>query len=244
MIPGALGAIRGRVGDPDVEKYAEVPSVYQGRRSRFFEMDAEAPKSEPKPGRKKRSDSIRNRERLLAAAREVFSAGGPDASLEAVARRAGLGIGTLYRHFPAREALFEAVYRREVDELVDLASSLGNEPDPVEALRRWMHASVRMVATKRGMLAALSPALDKSAEFFASIQARLVQALDDLMRRGIAEGRLRDDVKAEEVLRAFLAICYIREHPGWQQTVVRLLDVFVDGLKRSDPPPDAPKGGA
>src|SRR3954466_10480747 len=105
--------------------------------------------------RKPRVDAVRNRERVLEAAQAVFSAGGPDASLEAVARRAGVGIGTLYRHFPTREALFEAVYRREVDQLCELADQLRNEPKPVEALRQWLRSNVELVATKKGMSAAL-----------------------------------------------------------------------------------------
>src|ERR1041384_667429 len=108
-----------------------------------------------KPDRRLRADSIRNRERLLKAAAAVFSAGGPDASLEAVAKRAGVGIGTLYRHFPTREALFEAVYRREVEQLSELAEQLKNEAEPVEALRRWLRSNVEFVATKKGMSAAL-----------------------------------------------------------------------------------------
>src|ERR1700752_2434853 len=100
--------------------------------------------------RKPRADAVRNRERVLEAAKAVFSAAGPDASLEAVARRAGVGIGTLYRHFPTREDLFEAVYRREVDHLADLAEQLKREP-PVDALRHWMRSNVKFVATKKGM---------------------------------------------------------------------------------------------
>src|ERR1700742_5244053 len=106
------------------------------------------------PSRKPRADAIRNRELVLEAAKAVFSAGGPDASLEAVARRAGVGIGTLYRHFPSREELFEAVYRREVEQLGELAEQLKSEPEPVEALRRWLRSNVAFVATKKGMLAA------------------------------------------------------------------------------------------
>src|SRR5246500_926181 len=94
--------------------------------------------------RKPRVDAVRNRERLLEAAKAVFSAGGPEASLEAVARTAGVGIGTLYRHFPTREALFEAVYRREVQQLADLAERLREEAEPVEALRQWMRSNVRV----------------------------------------------------------------------------------------------------
>src|SRR6204780_27236 len=95
--------------------------------------------------RKPRADAIRNRERVLEAAKAVFSAGGPEASLEAVAKRAGVGIGTLYRHFPTREALFEAVYRREVQQLADLAERLKDERAPVEALRHWMHSNVTFI---------------------------------------------------------------------------------------------------
>src|SRR5258707_12199054 len=96
--------------------------------------------------RKPRADAVRNRERLLEAAKAVFSAGGPEASLEAVARRAGVGIGTLYRHFPTREALFEAVYRREVQQLVELAGQLRSEAGPAGALRRWLGRNAELGA--------------------------------------------------------------------------------------------------
>ena len=109
-----------------------------------------------KSSRKPRADAQRNRERVLEAAKTVFSAGGPDASLEAVAREAGVGIGTLYRHFPTREALYEAVYRREVEQLSELAEELKSDGAPVEALRRWLRANVEFVATKKGMAAALA----------------------------------------------------------------------------------------
>src|SRR4051812_4109599 len=108
-----------------------------------------------KSPRQTRVDSIRNRERLVEAATRVLSAGGREAKLDAVAREAGVGIGTLYRHFPTREALFEAVYRREVDQLVALAEQLATERAPVEALREWLHANARLMATKKGMVEAL-----------------------------------------------------------------------------------------
>src|ERR1700681_4647685 len=103
--------------------------------------------------RRPRADAVRNRERVLEAAKAVFSAGGPDASLEAVARRAGVGIGTLYRHFPTRETLFEAVYRREVEQLGELADALKGAAAPVEALRRWLRYNVEVDDTKEGMVA-------------------------------------------------------------------------------------------
>ena len=117
-----------------------------------------------KTTRKPRADAIRNHEHVLEAAKAVFSAGGPDASLEAVARRARVGIGTLYRHFPTREALFEAVYRREVEQLVDLAEALKADVAPAEALRRWLRSTVAFVATKKGMVVALALAAHSPSE--------------------------------------------------------------------------------
>ncbi|WP_118134048.1 TetR/AcrR family transcriptional regulator [Oceanicella sp. SM1341] len=187
--------------------------------------------AEQKTSRKPRADSLRNREKLLRAARDVFSAGGPEASLEAVARTAGVGIGTLYRHFPTREALFRDVYAHEVDELEALAGATSSAADPVEALRLWLHAAVGMVATKKGMLAALAPAVDSTDPFFAETTSRTRGAVERLMARAVASGAIRDDVSAEDVIRALIGMCYTRDQPGWQPTVLRLLDVFVDGLR-------------
>ncbi|MEO4000395.1 helix-turn-helix domain-containing protein [Mesorhizobium sp. CAU 1732] len=188
-----------------------------------------------KTSRKPRADSLRNRELLLVAARDVFSAGGPDASLEAVARSAGVGIGTLYRHFPTREALFQAVYRREIDQLVELGTTLAAEAPPLEALRRWLHANIGMVATKKGMLAALAPAANSSTQLYADSSARLANSVGTLMAAAITEGEIRDDIAPEDVMRALIGMCYTRDQPGWQDTVIRLVDVFVDGLRLRQP---------
>jgi AcrR family transcriptional regulator len=182
--------------------------------------------------RQPRSDSVRNRERLLLAAAAVFSAGSTKASLEAVAKRAGVGIGTLYRHFPTREALFEAVYRHEVDQLAELAEQLAGEADPVAALSRWLHANVRLVATKKGMLAGLALAANSSSELYAYSFDRLTKAVGILLRRAIKSGKIRPDIKPEELLRALVGMCYLHNQPGWQRTVLRLVDIFVDGLRR------------
>jgi AcrR family transcriptional regulator len=185
--------------------------------------------------RKPRADAIRNRERVLEAAKTVFSAGGPEASLEAVAKRAGVGIGTLYRHFPTREALFEAVYRREVQQLGELAEALKSEADPVDALRRWLRSNVEFVATKKGMSAALALAVQSTSELTAFSFDRLTKAVGALLDRAIAAGDIRADISPEDLLRALVGMCYLHDQPGWQKSVVRLLDVFVDGLRvRSD----------
>lgn len=180
--------------------------------------------------RKPRADAVRNRELVLAAAKAVFSAGGPDASLEAVARRAGVGIGTLYRHFPTREDLFEAVYRREVQQLGELAEALKNEAAPVDALRRWLRSNVEFVATKKGMLAALALTVHGSSELYAFSFDRLTRAVGALLDRAVAAGEIRADISAADLLRALVGMCYMHDQPGWQTSVLRLLDVFVDGL--------------
>jgi AcrR family transcriptional regulator len=184
-----------------------------------------------KTARKPRADALRNREKLLDSAGRVFSSGGPGASLEAVARGAGVGIGTLYRHFPTREALFQAVYRHEVDELVALSARLAAEGPPLDALRRWLHAAVRMVATKRGMIAALTPVLDGADPVFTEQPARMRAAAGDLMRIAVAEGALRRDVTPEDLMRAVIGICHAGDRDGWQETAIRLIDIFVDGLR-------------
>jgi len=181
--------------------------------------------------RKPRADAIRNRERVLAAAKAVFTAGGPEASLEAVARTAGVGIGTLYRHFPTRESLFEAVYRREVQQLGDLAQQLKDEVDPVEALRHWMRSNVEFVATKKGMSAALALAAYKNPELYSLTFDQLTRAVGELLDRAIAAGEIRKDISAEDLLRALVGMCYMHDQPGWQASVLRLLDVFIDGLR-------------
>jgi AcrR family transcriptional regulator len=181
--------------------------------------------------RKPRSDAVRNRERVLEAAKTVFSAGGSDASLEAVAKRAGVGIGTLYRHFPTREALFEAVYRREVEQLSDLAEQLKSTASPVDALRSWLRSNVELVATKKGMISALALAIQAPSELYAYSFDRLTKAVGTLLDRAVAAGEIRADISAADVLRALIGMCHMHEQPGWQSTVLRLLDVFVDGLR-------------
>jgi len=182
--------------------------------------------------RRPRADAVRNRERVLAAAKAVFSAGGPDASLEAVARRAGVGIGTLYRHFPTREALFEAVYRREVEQLGELAEQLKSEASPVAALRRWLRSNVEFVATKKGMVAALSLAVHgSSSELYAYTFDRLTKAVGALLDRAVVAGEIRPDISPEDVLRILAGMSYMYDQPGWHKSVLRLVDVFVDGLR-------------
>jgi AcrR family transcriptional regulator len=182
--------------------------------------------------RKPRADAARNRERVLEAAKGVFSAGGADASLEAVAKRAGVGIGTLYRHFPTREALFEAVYRREVEHLSDLAEHLRKEPVPVNALRRWLRSAIEFIATKKGMSAALAIAMQGTSELRAYSYDRLTKAARVLLDRAVAAGEIRP-LSSEDLIRALVGMCALDDKPGWQASALRLIEIFVDGLRVS-----------
>ena len=206
----------------------EGASVYKGQNSRTDAMTHQPAMEKRKP----RADAIRNRERVLEAAKAVFSQGGPEASLETVARRAGVGIGTLYRHFPTREALYEAVYRHEVEQLVELARHLETETAPVEALRRWLQAGVEFMATKKGMAAALAMAAQGSPDLVAYSLDRLTRAVGELLQRAAAAGEIRADIGPEDLLRTLVGMCYAHDRPGWQAKVLRLVDVFIDGLRR------------
>jgi AcrR family transcriptional regulator len=205
-------------------------------------MTVEQSKSQRKP----RADAIRNRERVLEAAKAVFGQGGTEAGLEAVARQAGVGIGTLYRHFPTREALYEAVYRREVEQLADLATQLVGVAPPLEGLRRWMRSLVEFAATKKGMAAALALAAHKPPELMSYTSGRLQEAIGTLLRPAAKAGEVRDDISPDDLLRAVIGLSYLQDGPGWQAQVLRLVDIFLDGLRpwsRGTPDHQAPKAG-
>jgi len=183
--------------------------------------------------RKPRADAVKNRDLLVAAAKDVLGQGGPNASLEAVAKQAGVGIGTLYRHFPTREDLFHAVFSREVEQLVGALERLEGASDPVEALRGWLHSNVAFVENKRGLLGALSLVMtEESKQTYAEVFGRMTAAINRLLERAVAAGQIRDGVTADDLLQTMYALCYAREPgPGWRANVLRLLDIFIDGLK-------------
>ena len=183
--------------------------------------------------RKPRSDASRNREHLIEAAKDVLGRGGPGASLEAVARQAGVGVGTLYRHFPTREALFQAVYRREVEQLVEMAAAIDRSSDGLEGLRRWLHTLVGLIETKRGLLGTLSLVVtDESKAMFAELSRQLQEAVRDLIAGPVSRGELRADITAEDLLSTLYAVGYSRQPgPEWRTQVLRLVDIFLDGMR-------------
>jgi AcrR family transcriptional regulator len=188
------------------------------------------------PARAPRKDAARNHEALLTAAGEVYAERGVEASLEEIARRAGVGIGTLYRHFPSRDALNEAVYRREVEALCDSAQALSASGEgPVDALREWMRAFARYVARKRGMAMALKSALGPDNELFSYSHQRIRAALGGLLDAAVASGEIRSDVDQEDLMRAMSGICMATDMPGWSERSGRLVDLLVDGLRYGAP---------
>lgn len=178
-----------------------------------------------------RADARRNREKLLTAAAEVFAAAGEDATLEAVAARAGVGIGTLYRNFPDREALLVAAYQREVDALCLAVTDLLESKPPDEVLLEWAERFAAYAATKRGMGSALQTALASDLPLHAETRERILAGFRQILDAGAAAGTLRSDIDAEDVMRVISAIWYVPAGPAWRETVRNMLRLVVDGLR-------------
>ncbi|MCA1192779.1 TetR/AcrR family transcriptional regulator [Saccharopolyspora sp. 6V] len=177
-----------------------------------------------------RADARRNREKLLAAASAAFAAGGT-VSLEAVAREAGVGIGTLYRHFPTREALVEAVYATELDDVAGSAAALLAELPPDAALRAWMRRYAAFVATKRGMFDTLSASWSAGSMSVSTTRERITGALATLLDAGARDGSLRADVEAEDVLAMLLGAFHSAVAEGAPERTDRVLDLVLDAVR-------------
>lgn len=184
-----------------------------------------------------RADARRNRERLIAAALAAFAAHGADnASLEEIAKRAGLGIGTLYRHFPTRQALLESVYRDQVEALCEQATVLLKADSPAEALGTWLRALVDFSTTKRSMTTALMASLDKDSELISSSSTALRSAAQSLLARAQRAGEIRPDADATDLLRLSHAIVVATERPSAHPDQTgRLLGLMLDGLRTGSP---------
>ncbi len=178
-----------------------------------------------------RADALRNRQVLLAAASAAFSERGPEVPLEDIARQAGVGIGTLYRHFPTREALVEAVYRHEVELLVQSADELLGTLPPDQALKQWMQIFVRHVATKRGMLAVLKPMMVDNPKFSGETKGLVMAAATKILAAGVAAGSVRPDVDGGDLLRAVTGVCMSADESS-PEVADRLASLLFDGLRR------------
>ncbi|WP_173574728.1 SbtR family transcriptional regulator [Acetobacter sicerae] len=188
---------------------------------------------EKKPPRRPRSDGQRNRENLLTVARTAFTAGEVDIALDEIARRAGVGIGTLYRHFPNRDALIEAVYRIELDRLAEAVPALAAQHPPVEALRAWMRLFVDYIAAKQMIAPALNGLVGGTSALYAHSSTVLQNAIDQLMTTAVASGDMRNDVEPIDLLRALAGVSNYSAGPGWENSAKRLVDILIAGSRTS-----------
>ncbi len=179
--------------------------------------------------RPKRADARRNYEKVLTAAREAFAEGEESTALEEIARRAGVGIGTLYRNFPNRQALLEALYLNEVEEVCHSAAQLGDDEDPWEALSGWFERLIAYFATKRALANELLNYLDLDAPLFQSCRASLYAAGEPLLERAQEAGAVRSDVEFSQVMQMMMGISKVpASDPGQTAHILR---IALDGLR-------------
>lgn len=178
-----------------------------------------------------RADAQRNRDALLAAAREAFLSTEADAHIEDIARRAGVAVGTLYRHFETREALVEEVYRQEVVELCAAPSALLKRHAPDEGLRQLLLLLVEHAAIGKGMAAALASIMATDSPVFDDARSQMAACLDQLLTAGSAAGTIRADVDGRIVLRALGGVCNLRATEGWRDDAARITAILFDGLR-------------
>jgi AcrR family transcriptional regulator len=183
------------------------------------------------PVRKPRSDAQRNRERILEVARQAFSRHGANTSLDDIATEAGVGPGTLYRHFPNREQLLEAVYRSGMEKLAAAAQKFAEELPPVEALRAWLLLFVDYIAAKQLIAPALYALLGDPKKVFEASYARIWEATRALVRRAIKSGDIRQDLDPIDLLRALIGVATLATGPDWQQSARRLVDILIAGAQ-------------
>ena len=186
----------------------------------------------PQPGEPRlRADARRNRDKLVEIAATLFAERGVDASLEEVARRAGVGIGTLYRHFPTREDLVEVLYRREIESLCTAAEDLSQLHPADVALEQWMQRFVGYIAAKRGMAASLKILFGRGTNTLAEAYGLIPVCLKRLVAAATAEGSIRTDVDATDILQALSGIYSAPDTPEWQERSGRLVRLLMDGLR-------------
>jgi AcrR family transcriptional regulator len=184
--------------------------------------------------RKPRADAQRNRERILDEAKKAFNREGADISLEEVARQAGVGAGTLYRHFPTRDALLESVYRAEVEKLAKEERRLSESMPPPEALRAWMLLFVDYIATKKIIAPALNSMVGGPSKLFESSGALIINAIHALVTRAIESGDIRADLDPLDLLRALVGVSNVASAPDWQQSARRLVDILLLGSRPAE----------
>ena len=185
----------------------------------------------PAPTRKPRTDAQRNRERILEVAKQEFTRSGTNTSLDDIAREAGVGAGTLYRHFPTRDALIEAVYRTEVEKLAAAEKKFSETMRPIEALRAWMLLFVDYIATKQIIAPALNTLVGGPSKLYEGSRGLIQGAIDAMVKRAIKSGDIRKDLDPFDLLRALIGVSNVASSPDWQQSARRLVDILITGSR-------------
>ena len=181
--------------------------------------------------RKPRADARRNRERILEVAKKEFTRSGANASLEEIAKKAGVGPGTLYRHFPTREELLVAVYRSEMEKLAAAERTFADTLPPLEALRAWLLLFVDAVETKQIIAPVLNTLIGDPKKVFESSYAQMHEALRALVKRAIKSGDIRKDLDPIDLLRALVGVANVATSPDWQQSARRLVEILILGAR-------------
>ena len=181
--------------------------------------------------RKPRADALKNRERILEVAKQEFTRSGASASLEEIAKKAGVGPGTLYRHFPTREELLVAVYRSEMEKLAVAARRLADTLPPVEALRAWLLLFVDAVETKQIIAPVLNTLVGDPKKVFEASHAQIHEALRALVKRTVKSGDIRKDLDPIDLLRALVGVANVATSPDWQQSARRLVEILILGAR-------------
>jgi AcrR family transcriptional regulator len=194
----------------------------------FFDMPTK--RSQPAQ-RKPRADAQRNRERILEVAKKAFTRSGANTSLDDVAKQAGVGPGTLYRHFPTREELLQAVYRSEVEKLAAAERKLAQSMPPIEALRAWLLLFVDAIETKQIIAPALNTLIGDPKKVFAASYAQIHEAIHALVKRAIKSGDIRSDLDPMDLLRALVGVANVATSPDWQRSAKRLVDILITGSR-------------
>jgi len=190
-----------------------------------------AEKRKPAAVRKPRADAKRNRIRLLETAKATFAEKGSGASLDEIARTAGVGAGTLYRHFPTRDALVEAVYRNETEQLVAAADRLAQIHPPATALREWLLLFVDYIATKHGMYEVLNSLVGGTCDLYSASTAQVKQAIARLVDRAVASADIRLDLDPLDLLRALAGVANLASGPDGERAAKRLIDILIAGIR-------------
>jgi AcrR family transcriptional regulator len=199
----------------------------------FFEMTnlTKAKKHSPASERKPRADAQRNRERILEVAKDAFARSGANTSLDDVAKQAGVGPGTLYRHFPTRDELLVAVYRTEVEKLAAAERKFAQTMPPIEALRTWMLLFVDHIAAKQIIAPALNTLVGGPSKLFEGSRSQIQGAINALVERAIESGDIRKDLVPFDLLWVLIGVSHVASGPDWRQSARRLVDILITGSR-------------